>query len=637
MLWAAAAVLIVLGIAAGLAWYVWQAEGGRVTQAVVGLLVSFSASIGGLVGALRQLKAPIDRGRRLLERASARLNERRQAMKDELATREAARRAELEAKRREAAELRRREADVKAEITRLTADIAEIRAGRRMERFIVERSGSDEYRRHLGIVALIRKDFEKLGELLDQVRADPTDTKIERIVLYIDDLDRCPEDRVVEVLQAVHLLLAFPLFVVVVGVDSRWLLRSLKQHYAMEDAERRDDRDGRRGDGEEDDQEMWESTPHSYLEKIFQIPFTLRPMDHDGFGRLVGCLLDGKAEDAPDEEDPDTDLRPAAGAETVPARPVSGAEPIEVAPEEEDPDDETDTPTPAVDAGPHESGAVDVAPVRTVAPAGRDEAIAAEREEVADVPVSSEEARGDGAGEVVPVDDEDEMDAAEEDGSDDAGDSRGAEEAAERAAAHAVPDPGGEAAAAAMEIPDEEVEFIKRLSPLIRSPRAANRFVNVYRFIRAGMKPGELRRFRGGGGRPGEFRAAALLLALVTGFPWQAGELLEEIARAEHQTGKRWRDVRDSVARRAAGDVRPRDVGNGEADGDAAAGGAEDAEALPRRDVRRWRELQTALAEVERHMADAPMPEDLAAYARWAEHVGRFSFHTGHVITRRRA
>jgi hypothetical protein len=38
-------------------------------------------------------------------------------------------------------------------------------------------------------------------------------------VLYIDDLDRCPPRRVVEVLTAMQLLLALPLFVVVVAVD----------------------------------------------------------------------------------------------------------------------------------------------------------------------------------------------------------------------------------------------------------------------------------------------------------------------------------------------------------------------------------------------------------------------------------
>ena len=56
-------------------------------------------------------------------------------------------------------------------------------------------------------------------------------------------------------LQAVHLLLAFKLFVVVVGVDSRWLERSLREHYPNLLVE-----------------------PEHYLEKIFQIPFMLRRM-----------------------------------------------------------------------------------------------------------------------------------------------------------------------------------------------------------------------------------------------------------------------------------------------------------------------------------------------------------------------
>jgi len=46
-----------------------------------------------------------------------------------------------------------------------------------------------------------------------------------RIVLYIDDGDRCPPDKVVEVLQAVHMLLAFRLFV---AVDVRWVATSLE-------------------------------------------------------------------------------------------------------------------------------------------------------------------------------------------------------------------------------------------------------------------------------------------------------------------------------------------------------------------------------------------------------------------------
>jgi KAP family P-loop domain len=92
---------------------------------------------------------------------------------------------------------------------------------------------------------------------------------IERIILYIDDLDRCPEDKVVDVLLAIHLLLAFRLFVVVVGVDSRWLLHSLRLNSDVFEEN---------ANALQTDRAHWQSTPLNYLEKIFQIPFALQPM-----------------------------------------------------------------------------------------------------------------------------------------------------------------------------------------------------------------------------------------------------------------------------------------------------------------------------------------------------------------------
>ena len=87
----------------------------------------------------------------------------------------------------------------------------------------------------MGLISTIRRDFEKLIDLMEDWRDHPeqhgNQQPIDRIVLYIDDLDRCSPDQVVEVLQAVHLLLALDLFVVVVGVDPRWLLHSLEQRY----------------------------------------------------------------------------------------------------------------------------------------------------------------------------------------------------------------------------------------------------------------------------------------------------------------------------------------------------------------------------------------------------------------------
>ncbi|MGK3966532.1 P-loop NTPase fold protein [Sorangium sp. So ce118] len=174
--------------------------------------------------------------------------------------------------------------------------LEETRPERQIARFIQERVGSDDYRKHLGIVAMVRRDFARLSDLmapgskeawaeraagLPPAAADLP--RIDRIVLYIDDLDRCPPQRVVEVLEAVHLLLAFKLFVVVVGVDSRWISGSLLHHYPrllQSDI-----------DGAGDAMTGAAACPHDYLEKIFQIPFWVRSMDGAGAFRLIAGLL----------------------------------------------------------------------------------------------------------------------------------------------------------------------------------------------------------------------------------------------------------------------------------------------------------------------------------------------------------
>ena len=78
------------------------------------------------------------------------------------------------------------------------------------------------------------------------------DDVVNRVVLYVDDLDRCQPAVVVKVLEAVHLLLSYPLFVVVVAVDAHWVSKSLATVYPTLLA----------GGG---------VTPDNYLEKIFQL------------------------------------------------------------------------------------------------------------------------------------------------------------------------------------------------------------------------------------------------------------------------------------------------------------------------------------------------------------------------------
>src|SRR6185369_118728 len=114
------------------------------------------------------------------------------------------------------------------------------------------------------------------------------DYRIDRIVLYIDDLDRCPPKQVVDVLQAIHLLLAFELFVVVVGVDARWVRHALRKHYPEMLDESPDDQ---KSDGKKETRWTRAATPRDYVEKIFQIPFWIKPMEPGDSEKLFKGLI----------------------------------------------------------------------------------------------------------------------------------------------------------------------------------------------------------------------------------------------------------------------------------------------------------------------------------------------------------
>jgi AbiJ-like protein/KAP-like P-loop domain-containing protein len=183
-------------------------------------------------------------------------------------------------------ELEQKNADeARDKVKQLEDKVQRLRADRQMLDFIKRRNESTDYTSHLGVIARSHKDFRELSALLERVTQQPAKgdlPHIDRIVLYIDDLDRCPEENVMQVLQAVHLLLAFPLFVVIVGVDPRWLLHSVAEHSPalMKNQSSRSD----------NQRELWLSTPLNYLEKIFQIPFTLSPMSIKGYSNLVDEL-----------------------------------------------------------------------------------------------------------------------------------------------------------------------------------------------------------------------------------------------------------------------------------------------------------------------------------------------------------
>nr|WP_233223631.1 P-loop NTPase fold protein [Amycolatopsis sp. CA-128772] len=189
-------------------------------------------------------------------------------------------------------------AELDAEAERLERAVGDLAPGHDAAAFAKSRYASDDYRRHLGIVSLLRRDLETFAAILAREEGG-----LERVVLYIDDLDRCPSDVVVKVLEAIHLLVALPVFVVVVGVDPRWLRKAITTHYA---------------------DLLTDLAPEQYLEKIFQIPFQLSAMDDDAYQGLIRSMAPTLprppagptpaatpgARDRPAPEDPEIDVRP---------------------------------------------------------------------------------------------------------------------------------------------------------------------------------------------------------------------------------------------------------------------------------------------------------------------------------------
>lgn len=193
-------------------------------------------------------------------------------------------------------------ASLEQQIQSLQPDNDDYVTRKAFEDFIGRKSADTEYKSSLSIVSTIRKDFEVLSNLLADMNGPNAskdseqgtfggrlDQPLNRIVLYIDDLDRCPEERVIEVLEAVNLLMAYRLFVVVVGVDPRWVKNSLVKKFTLQFT----------GIHQSDRLKEFGVQPirvTDYLEKIFQIPFHLSEAQPNGVAELLDHLFDGQVE-----------------------------------------------------------------------------------------------------------------------------------------------------------------------------------------------------------------------------------------------------------------------------------------------------------------------------------------------------
>ena len=260
---------------------------GRVGQQLAALLGGLSA----LLLSLRPILAESRRRLKQMETWAADADAAQRSARETDLVKDASLKVVAASAKEEEARIRLEEAKAREDLIKQQA--LNLAPERRLGRFIEQRAQSQDYRGQLGLISLARRDFQELSnifadkEALDKkvAQAEGKDAKvlenlgesIDRIVLFVDDLDRCQPEKVVDVLQAVHLLLAFPLFAVIVGVDQRCLKQSLRMQFKGLLTE---DLVSKSGNGLNSDQNAVDNgrpaTPLDYLEKIFHVPFIFR-------------------------------------------------------------------------------------------------------------------------------------------------------------------------------------------------------------------------------------------------------------------------------------------------------------------------------------------------------------------------
>lgn len=115
---------------------------------------------------------------------------------------------------------------------------------------IIKKDEADE----ITMVREFRDDFKKM---LDK-------SKIEKLVVIIDDLDRCTPDRLIENLEAIKLFLNVDKTAFVIGADPRIVRHAIELRYKTDGIENSSDVESRN-----------ERIVSDYLEKLIQVPYYL--------------------------------------------------------------------------------------------------------------------------------------------------------------------------------------------------------------------------------------------------------------------------------------------------------------------------------------------------------------------------
>ena len=185
---------------------------------------------------------------------------------------------------RKVADLAGRIRDAEATVEKIRAQIGITGRARSLNEFLETRLEEGLYQQQLGLLDQVQNDIQELSDSLLPAhalgmrdrertgnlfpRGDP------RVVLFIDDLDRCPPEKVVEVLEAAQLLVKTQLFVIVIAIDVRYVTRALENQYQGVLI-----RSG-------------EPSGLDYIEKIIQIPYRVRSVSEPGVRKFMRSQME---------------------------------------------------------------------------------------------------------------------------------------------------------------------------------------------------------------------------------------------------------------------------------------------------------------------------------------------------------
>ena len=110
------------------------------------------------------------------------------------------------------------------------------------------------YREQMGYQHRVMEDLRFVSSCLKRHQGRES-----KVVVFIDDLDRCSEEKIMEVLQAITLILGDSKFFVFLGMDTEMIYRAVRAHYSSDQA----------------DDPVPSNLPEEYLHKIIQISFYL--------------------------------------------------------------------------------------------------------------------------------------------------------------------------------------------------------------------------------------------------------------------------------------------------------------------------------------------------------------------------